>query len=134
MRSLVGFAVISVVVLGGSPSLAQHMNAPASACRNAVTTADMSRCFDQAFKAADRELNGVYAEVRAVLAEKDRQNLQDAQRAWLKYRDATCAAEYALYGGGTGGTPARLACLEAQTRQRTSDLRTTYGWKVEKTR
>ena len=108
------------------------MNAAEAPCRNVVVTAEMAQCFDRARKDADQELNRAYVEIRAVLAPKDRQNLEDAERAWLKYRDATCAAERDLYAGGTGSFPAHLACLEEETRLRTSDLRATYGWKFEK--
>ncbi len=109
---------------------AQHMNALQAPCRDAVATADVAQCFDRASMKADRELNRIYAEVRSALAPRDRQNLEDAERAWLKYRDATCAAERDLYDGGTAAFPAYAACIEEVTRERVSDLRTIYGWKV----
>jgi uncharacterized protein YecT (DUF1311 family) len=64
----------------------------------------------------------------------DRQKLEEAEQAWLKYRDATCTAERSLYDEGTGAFPAYAACLEEETRQHASDLRTTHGWKAEKSR
>ena len=136
MRSQFRLALATLVVLGGSqvPSWAQHMNSPGAPCRDAVATSDIAQCFDRAYSNADHELNKVYAEARAVLAPTNRENLQDAERAWLKYRDATCAAERSLYEGGTAASPAYSACLEEETRQRASDLRAIYGWKVEKAR
>lgn len=56
----------------------------------------------------------------------------DVQRAWLKYRDLTCAAEYKLYDGGAGGPVTRLACLAAITQERIATLKITYGWRIEK--
>src|SRR5689334_23988086 len=35
-------------------------------------------------------------------------------------------SEYELYGGATGGPPARLACLEAETRSRAASLLRSY--------
>lgn len=136
MPSLFRLALASMVVFGSSqvPCRAQHMNASEAPCRDAVATADMAQCFDRAYKNADHELNRVYTEVRAVLASQDQRNLEDAERVWLKYRDATCAAERSLYEGGTAASPAYLACLEEETRRRASDLRAIYGWKVEKAR
>jgi uncharacterized protein YecT (DUF1311 family) len=58
--------------------------------------------------------------------------LLEAQRAWMKYRDLTCAAEYKLYGGGTGGPVTQMACLAAITQERSATLRTTYGWRLDK--
>ncbi len=83
-------------------------------------------------KQTDRELNNVYARVRAVLSPEERNDLLEAQRAWLKYRDLTCTAEYHLYGEGTGGPVTRLACLAAITQERAATLKTTYGWRLEK--
>jgi uncharacterized protein YecT (DUF1311 family) len=114
------------------PCLAQHMNAPGAPCRNAGSNAETAQCLDLAFRQADRDLNAAYAQVRKGLSPEDQARLEGAERAWLKYRDATCEAERGLYQGGTGAAPAYSACLEGETRQRANDLRATYGWLVEK--
>lgn len=62
-----------------------------------------AECFAKASDTADKELNRVYEQVRSVLRRDEQSDLLEAQRAWLKYRDLTCTAEYKLYGGGTGG-------------------------------
>lgn len=113
-------------------ALGQHMNAPGVSCNRPSSTAEEADCFAKASDAADRELNGLYAQVRSALGPEERSDLLEAQRAWLKYRDLTCTAEYNLYGGGTGGPVTRLACLAAITQERISTLRTTYGWRLEK--
>jgi uncharacterized protein YecT (DUF1311 family) len=46
--------------------------------------------------------------------------------------DQTCAAERDLYEGGTGGNTAYPACMEAVTRHRIAELKSTYWWRVEK--
>lgn len=43
--------------------------------------------------------------------------LRDMQRAWIPYRDATCAYEYSQWGGGTGGGPASVACVMRLTAE-----------------
>ena len=108
------------------------MNAPGVSCNRPSSTAEEAECFAKASDAADKELNNVYAQVQSVLRPDERSDLLEAQRAWLKYRDLTCTAEYKLYGGGTGGPVTRMACLEAITRERVATLRTTYGWRLEK--
>jgi uncharacterized protein YecT (DUF1311 family) len=48
------------------------------------------------------------------------QALRDMQRAWIGFRDATCAFERAYWGGGTGGGGtggglAQVSCLMQMT-------------------
>jgi len=94
----------------------------------------MENCFDKAYKAADSELNQTYSQISKVLQLDDLQRLKVAQRLWIQLRDATCTAESNLYSGGTASTPAYSACLEEETRQRTADLKTIYGWVVVNSR
>ena len=133
LRSL-PLLLLSAVLLGAGPNraVAQHMNVPGVPCNKPSTTADEASCLAKASEAADRELNDVYARMRSVLNPEERNELLEAQRAWLKYRDLTCTAEYHLYDGGTGGPVTRFACLSAVTQERVATLKTTYGWRLEK--
>ncbi|WP_369819134.1 lysozyme inhibitor LprI family protein [Novosphingobium sp. FSW06-99] len=108
------------------------MNATDAPCRNSVVTADLTQCLDQAERSADDDLNKTYQTIAKVLTVEERPALLTAQRLWLRYRDASCSAERSLYGGGTGQGPAFLACMEAETRHHTAELRTAYWWRVEK--
>jgi uncharacterized protein YecT (DUF1311 family) len=108
------------------------MNEPGIPCNKSSTTAEEASCFQMASDAADGELNRVYTKVHSVLSPEEQNDLTGAQRAWVKYRDLTCTAEYRLYDGGTAGPVTRLACLAAVTQQRIATLKITYGWRVEK--
>ena len=125
--------LIAVFVLCSAPYLwaGQHMNAPVP-CNRPTSTAEETACFAKAASAADKQLNDLYAQVQSVLSADQKNDLVEAQRAWLKYRDLTCTAEYKLYGGGTAGPVTRMACLAAITRDRVATLRTTYGWRLKK--
>jgi uncharacterized protein YecT (DUF1311 family) len=90
----------------------------------------MENCFDKAYKAADGGLNQLYGQISQVLQPDDLQRLKVAQRIWIQFRDATCTAESSLYNGGTASAPAYSGCLEELTRQRTTDLKTIYGWVI----
>jgi uncharacterized protein YecT (DUF1311 family) len=81
----------------------------------------VTQCFITASRAADKQLNEAYARVREVMTPDEQKQLQEVQRLWLKFRDANCTAERSLYGRGT-----------PDTRQRTGELNTMYGWRVEK--
>ena len=113
-------------------SHAQSMNAPDSPCQGVVVTSDLVKCLNQALNASDAKLNSAYTQVQRALSAEEAKTLVQAQRYWIQFRDATCKAEYNLYGGGTGGPPTRLACLEAETRAREASLQRSFGWRVQK--
>ena len=113
-------------------SLAQHMNAADAPCRSAGSNAEETQCFVTASQAADKRLNETYTRVRQALSPDEQEQLQEAQRLWLKFRDANCTAERSLYGSGTAAPMVYAACVEADTRQRTIELNTMYGWRVAK--
>lgn len=48
--------------------------------------------------------------------------LRAMQRAWIAYRDATCAYEVTWWGGGTGGGPAWASCIMDLTARQTLRL------------
>jgi uncharacterized protein YecT (DUF1311 family) len=127
-------ALISLAILGFAqvPCYAQHMNAAGAPCQQPASNAETTQCFLSAAKHADEELNRTYVQIRKILGSDDLRKLEDAERLWIQYRDATCIAERDLYGNGTGAYPAYAACLEAETRFRVNDLNATYGWRVEK--
>jgi uncharacterized protein YecT (DUF1311 family) len=120
----------AIFICYGSIARAQHMNSADAPCRNVAVTVAMENCFDKAYKVAGSGLNQMYSQILKVLQPDDQQRLKVAQRLWIQFRDATCTAESNLYNGGTASAPAYSACLEELTRQRTADLKTTYGWVI----
>jgi uncharacterized protein YecT (DUF1311 family) len=123
---LVGFLVFIPCSMG------QHMNAKDAPCRGPSSNAEETQCFISASGNADTEMNRMYNRVRKVLGAEEQEKLQVAQRFWLQFRDANCAAERDLYGGGTAAPMVYAACIEADTRQRTAELNTMYGWRLIK--
>ncbi len=84
----------------------------------------MNACAEAQFKAADDELNAVWAPAKAAM---DRMGggamLLDAQRKWIAFRDAACQAEIQPYAGGSIQPLVWYNCLARLTRQRSFDLR-----------
>jgi uncharacterized protein YecT (DUF1311 family) len=74
----------------------------------------------------------MYQRALTVVGGDELTRLKTAQRLWIQYRDANCEAEREMYSGGSAASMVRLACLEAMTRHRTEELRTMYGWRLEK--
>jgi uncharacterized protein YecT (DUF1311 family) len=81
---------------------------------------------------AEALLEKTYSEIERVLDAADLKRLRETEQSWAGYRDQFCTAEYELYGGGSGGPTARLACIEALTRHHIDDLNDAYGWRVDK--
>ena len=51
----------------------------------------MAACFEARYAAADKELNRVYASALSKLEANEKPKLVEAQRAWIRYRDASLA-------------------------------------------
>jgi uncharacterized protein YecT (DUF1311 family) len=108
------------------------IGASAQACmvenEGGYSTLAMGFCFDRELQYWDAALNAAYQQLRNQLAATDAENrtydanapsqadaLRDMQRAWIAYRDRRCDYERSLWGGGTGGGPAGIACLMSET-------------------
>ena len=83
----------------------------------------MNACALDAYRAADAELNAVYARLRARMPEEERRELRDVQRAWLVYRDGHCRMEAAGFEGGSMQPLILHGCLAHLTRERTEKLK-----------
>lgn len=127
---------------GQSQGQGQQQGAPAapdasvpqvSECDGPVTQAEMNACQAALWQAADAELNAAYGEARAYMVELDANlsqdrrgaadKLREAQRAWITFRDAACAAAGWPMRGGTAEPLLVNGCLTELTRQRTAQLR-----------
>jgi uncharacterized protein YecT (DUF1311 family) len=125
MRRLAALCAATVVL--AQPALAQDVD-----CANAETQMEMTFCAEQDWQTADADLNEAYAAARAVMRKIDaglpkpeqgaEANLREGQRAWVTFRDATCAAEgYAMHGGSA--EPMLIySCRARLTQQRSGDL------------
>lgn len=115
-------------------ALALLLPLPALAdCADPQTQVEMTRCAGAALRAADEDLNATYKLAIGVMRSWDadlpkkqrgaEEALRQAQRAWLPYRDATCANEAFFYKGGSMEALVRAYCLERMTRARTEEIR-----------
>jgi|CXWL01.1.fsa_nt_gi uncharacterized protein YecT (DUF1311 family) len=75
------------------------------------------------FKAADVRLNTVYKELQLRLFDRGKIRLQEAQRAWIPYRDKVCkfVEDLELYSGKAGEL-AEKRCLLELTIARVAEL------------
>ena len=88
-----------------------------------VSQQAMNRCAGEAYQRADAALNAEYAKVLRILSDREgRRILRDAQRAWIKYRDAHCKLAALDSVGGSIWLLINSGCLASVTRQRTAEL------------
>lgn len=116
-----------VAALTTLPAVAQDVD-----CANAEVQMELTYCAEQDWLAADADLNTAYAVAREVMQGIDAEleasqrgaadYLRAGQRAWVTFRDATCAAEgYAMHGG-SAEPMVIYGCRARLTEQRTADL------------
>lgn len=89
--------------------------------KTAATTAEMIGCASAENKRQDARLNAAYKALVADLSAVRKGQLQEVQRAWIKYRDANCA----FYVDPEGGTLAAVAgnlCMMTSTTERANEL------------
>lgn len=114
--------VMAVLLAGGlaaasppNPAAAQDrglaeriLSDPTPTLCNSEVRAEHDDCVTQRFRNADEELNERYRRLGG--DGRNRELLLSAQRAWLAYRDATCAWEQDLRRGADART-ARLKAI-----------------------
>ena len=124
-RRLAAISVLAVVMAGTVQ--AQEVD-----CSLAETQQEMNLCAESDWQAADDVLNGAYAKamilmknIDAELAAQDQGavlNLRRAQRAWVEFRDAACAAEAYMMHGGSAEPMLTYGCMARLTSARATDL------------
>ena len=93
-----------------------------SSCMNkSVSTQDMVECIVSEYKTQDARLNNAYKLLQQKLSADRKKQLLEAQRLWIKYRDANCS----FYYDPDGGSMARLSandCMMISTAKRAKEL------------
>ena len=62
---------------------------------------DLNACAGAAYERADAAMNGAYAKLMKQIGPKTRDGLRAAQKAWLPFRNASCALEAMGVEGGS---------------------------------
>lgn len=101
---------------------ADLMSPAYTACMGgANSTVDMLDCIDAETQRQDDRLNDVYKALRADVQEGRKNQLRDAQRAWVNFRNTNCA----FHLDPDGGSLARLSaadCVLRMTASRAEEL------------
>lgn len=117
MRSLL-LAAVSLSVLAPM-AFAGEQGAPEN-CTG--STLEMVDCLMAQHAHWDKELTIAYRQAMRDAPPAQKQKLRDAERAWIKYRDANC--DYYAAGEGTIARINAAVCLRDMTKQRALELKT----------
>ena len=92
-------------------------------CPEATTTVEMQACLKRRYEAADKALNGVYKQLMAKLEPARREKLRAAQRAWVRFRDASAEFEADEAEGGSMYPLVHMATQVVKTEHRVDELK-----------
>ena len=115
-------AVLGLCLMAMEAAVAETPQETGNPCKTQNTTLEMIQCAAQLYEVADDRLNAVYQALRSSQDEEGKKLLRDAQRAWLKFRDAECLRERDMARGGTLAPILEISCKESMTLQRVSVL------------
>lgn len=87
---------------------------------DAKNQGDLNECADAAFKKSDKKLNELYKQIEARLKDDadTRKLLVQAQRDWVKFRDAECSFQTAGAAGGSMMPMLVAQCMDILTQSR----------------
>lgn len=91
-------------------------------CGDLTTQMDITMCEGEKLDKADAALNAVYAKLTKKVSAGGKTKLVEAQRAWLKYRDAQCDFETLATVGGSIHPMEVAICRAELTREQTKRL------------
>jgi uncharacterized protein YecT (DUF1311 family) len=101
-----------------------YMSAQAVAanCTDPKSQLEMTTCAGQDYASQDKRLNAAYSEYRSRLGESRKNQLKDAQVAWIRYRDLSCDFESSALEGGSAHQMVRHRCLAEKTAARLREV------------
>lgn len=116
-------AIVVITLSAGVQAADDSYSATYSACmdESGGVTMNMLDCMGNETEQQDARLNQNYKAAMQALTPALQTQLRDAQRLWIKFRDADCA----LFGSLTGGSIDRInsaSCFLDMTKQRADDL------------
>lgn len=116
-------SILSIAVLLGSAAGLTH----AASCDDPRSSAQIAQCLGQDLRESDAKINTAYKELAGKLSEEAKLTLRDAQRQWIKDRDANCnlnskESDREKWYAYLLQDYAKTVCVTRYTRQRTAQL------------
>lgn len=106
-----------------SSVLLMLLSGTAGAACPGQTQMELNQCAAAEYQRADAMLNAAWGPTKSFMDDIGHGGLLlDAQRKWLAFRDAACAAETAPFAGGSIQPMIWFSCMTRLTQARTQDL------------
>ena len=94
------------------------------------TQMEMNQQASKNYKKADAKMALIYKKVQMeTVSDNDKKLLLDAQRTWIKYKEAHCKSASASYAGGSIKPLIYFNCLTEITKERIKQLNIYLGIK-----
>lgn len=122
---------ITLSSIGSTQAIATDPPLPNIDCTSATSNIELKYCAEQAYQAAERELNQTYEHVLTRLNLQEQQRLREIQQSWTGFRDHNCELEVYPTREGTGYGLFLHQCLERMTKARTLDLENYLNFRQE---
>lgn len=117
---VVGEVVGSGLMASFDPSVAVAQKLD---CQKALNQQELNQCAALSAREADRKLNQIYQQLRKEQRNQSNTLLINAEEAWIKYRDASCAFSRSQFEGGSIAPLIYSDCIARLTKQRTQELK-----------
>ncbi|WP_448786204.1 lysozyme inhibitor LprI family protein [Brucella intermedia] len=113
-------AILTVAAILAFPSFASAKDK----CASAQDQATMNACADASSKQSDKKLNNLYRQIEDRLNDDadTKKFFVQAQREWIKFRDAECNFQTAGSGGGSMMPMLVAQCVDSLTKSRVKDF------------
>lgn len=111
-----------LLILLSSLAFAVSATAFAAGCGDLNAQSAMNQCALTQFQQLDEEFNKVYREYRSRLDDRQKQQLKEAQLAWVKFRDLACNFESSGVEDGSAHAFIFQSCLSVKTNSRLKEL------------
>jgi uncharacterized protein YecT (DUF1311 family) len=108
--------LFAVVALAVSPPVIHETFTPLPCPAHPQAQLELEGCAEKAILATDRGIDAANATIFARLASRDRATFVAGERAWLRYRRASCLTAASKYAGGTLSSLVDADCVAARNR------------------
>jgi uncharacterized protein YecT (DUF1311 family) len=111
------------LLICATPVIAADRAKPeAVTCNNAQSQMEMNNCASIDHDKSDAKLTATYRKLVDKLDDRAKVMLRDAERAWIVYRDKTCAFETSRTENGSVHGMIRTMCLTGMIEGRIKEL------------
>ena len=108
--------LLAAAALALSPPVIHETFTPLPCPAHPQTQLELEGCAEKAILGTDRRVDAVNAQIFARLAARDRPTFVAGERAWLRYRRASCLTAASKYAGGTLASLVDADCIAARNR------------------